>query len=353
MIPADRHSGAPDPPGVARAAAESGTTRPGAPGRSDVNPASGLTRETIERIVGRSGLAGPFPDPARQSAFKFVEDSGRRYKVLAYPGAAAARERFALLQRTGDMFSPCPGRVENCLVHEYVEDSGMRGNSTLAEDIGGFIADLGKIESESMGVREFDDWARTLTESGIFLGRTTAALRRYCARALASPVRWDLEYLDAVPKNFVYGGRRNLTCIDSKHLHPGPEGVSLVKLHANVGEYCRREDYEAIRRVYQERVPENRLDDPAYFDFCLLYYSLFFLVANARRFPLRLNAGNVMNRTRRKIVLRIIGASPRIRFIESLRWEGAFARAWLSNLPDRVLRLTLRLAGGGRRRINT
>lgn len=348
MIPAGRHSGVPDPPGAERAAAGSGTTRPGAPGRPDVNPASGLTREAIERIVALSGLARPLSDPARQSAFTFVEDAGRKYKVLAYPSAAAARERFALLERTGDLFSPCPGRVENCLVHEYVEGSGGEGGLRLAEDIGGFLADLGRIDSEGMNEQEFDDWARTLEENGMFLAVTAAALRRYCADALTRPVRWDLEYLDAVPKNFVYGGRRNLTCIDSKHLHPGPQGVSLAKLHANIGEYCRREDYEAIRRVYQDRVPDNRLDDPAYFGFCLLYYSLFFLVANARRFPLRLNAGNGMNRTRRKIVLGIIEASPWICVLESLRWEWAFARAWMSNLPGRAVRFTLRHTGGGR-----
>lgn len=352
MTGADRHSRGADPPGAAAPGAVSGTTRPGAPGRSDVNPSSALTREAIERIVARSGLAGALSDPARQSQFTYVEDSGRKYKVLAYPSAAAARERFDLLGRTGDLFSPCPGRVENCLVHEFVESSGGGGTSTMAEDIGGFIAELGRIDAEGMQERAFDVWARTLEENGMFLGRTGALLRRYCQAALTRPVRWDLEYLDAVPKNFVYGGRRHLTCIDSKHLHPGPEGVSLAKLRANIGEYCRREDYEAIRRVYQERVPDNRLDDPAYFDFCLLYYSVFFLVANARRFPLRLNAENVMNRTRRKLVLGIIGASPWIRVLENLRWEGVFARAWISNLPARARRFMLRRTGGGRTKIS-
>jgi hypothetical protein len=328
--------------------AGSGTSPAGAPVRCELSSGSALSLADIEQIVAKAGLAGRLSDPARQSALAFVEHSGRKYKVLAYASAAAARQRLTLLGRTGDLFAACLGRVENCLVHEFVEGSGEAGNSHLGDDIGSFLADLAGFAVEPMHEPDFEAWSRTLAEKGIFLRRTIGTLRRYIAGALVVPVRWDLEYLDAVPKNFVYAGKRRLICVDSKHLHPGPQGVSLAKLYSNIGEYCRREDYTAIRNVYQNRVRDNRLDDPAYFEFLLLFYSLFFLVANAGQFSWKMNVENGMNRVRKKTVLGIIGTSRSIRLLEGLWWSAAFDWFWVSKLPRRALRYALRRAGGGK-----
>lgn len=321
---------------------KSGTSHQGAPGHFELSPGSGLSYADIEQIVALSGLTGSLTDPARQSAFAFVHYGGRKYKVRAYASTAAAHARFTLLGRTGSLFVACLGRVENCLVNDFIEGPGEGGNSRLWDDIGNFLADLAGIATEPMHDADFEVWFRKLAERGIFLRRTTGALQRYIAKALVMPIRWDLEYLDALPKNFMYAEKGRLICVDSKHLHPGPQGVSLAKLYANIGEYCRPADYTAIRSAYQNRIRDNRLDDPAYFEFLLLFYSLFFLVAKAGQISWRSVVENGENRIRRKRVLGIIGASRWIRFLEGLWWGAAFGLFWMLKLPVRTLRYALR-----------
>lgn len=328
-------------------AAKSRTPSPVAPGHCELSPGCGLSHAEIEEIVTLSGLNGAQLNPSRRSAHSFVQYSGRKYKVRAYASAAVAKSKFTLLSQTGGFFVACFGRVENCLVFEFVEASLEGGDTHLGSDIGKFLADLAGIAAEPMHEPDFEAWSRTLAEKRIFLRRTAGALRRHIAEALLMPIRWNLEYLDALPKNFVYAGKGRLICVDTKHLHPGPQGVSVAKLYVNIGEYCRQEDYTTIRNAYQDQVRDNRLDDPAYFKFLLLFHSLFFLVANAGQYSWKLNVENRENHIRRKRALEIIGASPWLRFLEGLWWSAAFDLFWLSKLPRHALRSALRRLGWG------
>jgi hypothetical protein len=330
---------------VTEKAAESETSPPEAPGQRELSPASRLSYADLEQIVALWGQTGALSDPSRSTTFAFVQYCGQKYKVLAHASTTAAKRVYTLLTRTGGLFVACLGRVENCLVFEYVDASVEGGDPQVGKDIGNFLADLAGITAEPFDEVNFESWPRALVKERIILRRTGEALQRYLAKALVTPIKWDLEYLDALPKNFVYAGKGRLICVDAKHLYPGPQGVSLAKLYANTGQYCRAEDYAAIRSAYQNRVRDNRLDDPVYFEFLLLYYFLFFLVANAGHFSWRLNVQNRENRIRKKNLLRIIGASRWICFLEGIWWGAAFDLFWILKLPGRTVRFALRQAG--------
>jgi hypothetical protein len=302
-----------------------------------LNPASGLLLTDIEKIVALTGLGGKKPNTAQQWAHAVVHYSGRKYKVCACASAAEADENFMLLSRTGDLFSACYGWTDNCLVFDFAEGSPSIGDERMGEDVGHFLADLAAVTTEPMRDSDYEAWVQSLLRARIFLGRTASHLRTYLARASAAPIQWNMEYLDAVPKNYVYPKNRKIVCIDSKHLYPGPRGVSLVKLHANVGQYCRAEDYAEIRKAYDRRIPDNRLDDPGYFNFLLVFYSLFFLVVNAGKFPWSMNVANEENRIRKKRILAIIGASRWDTFLEGIWWGVAYKFFRALKFPGRVI----------------
>jgi hypothetical protein len=306
-------------------------------GEGKIHPASGLSRKDVEAIIALTGLRGKQPDNAQQWQHAFVEYSGRKYKVCACATAAEAGENFALLSRTEGLFSACFGWIDNCLVFEYAEGLASADNGKMGEDVGDFLANLAAVDAEPMRPSDYEAWLRSLVKNRIILERTAAELREYFSKVLATSIRWDLEYLDAVPKNYVYPEDGKITCIDSKHLYPGPQGVSLVKLHANIGQYCRAEDYAAIRKAYDSRVPDNRLNDPVYFNFLLVFYSLFFLVMNAGKFPWSVNVANEENRIRKNRILAIIGASRTNTLLENFWWGAAFDFFWMAKFPGRVL----------------
>lgn len=264
--------------------------------------------DDLERIVVMSGLGALPVGGRRHTLFRIVEFGGRPYKVRAYRSPIAAQRQLDLTRKVSHLFPSCYGRIEHCLIWEYAKDHGRPQERVLSEDIAGFLAELSNVPSEPLTAEVLDRWCDDLNRVGIFRPSSIDRIRDYFAEVQSEVRHWNYEYLDAVPKNFIYDASGRLLSIDGKHLFPGPRGLSLLKLFCHRDYLLPEKEYRAIADRYLSQVDCAEYNQPRYFDFLMFYYCMVLLAENAHYISRRHNLESNRNRWRKQKVLQIVRA---------------------------------------------
>jgi hypothetical protein len=300
-----------------------------------------LSQEELRDVVELSGVRNiPIAFP-KQTVFRVVRYGAEKFKVRAHLTPGSAADELRLVQPVRDHFVHCHGRVDHCLVWEYLEPAADRPKDIDKADIAEFMVAVAATPSREPDGVELESWWRTLRDGGVFGSQALRQIQAWYLKETPAVRRWNLEYVDALPKNFLARAPGQVVCVDAKHLFEGPRGLGLIKLFCHQGMLLSADDYERMKEIFLEQTGAGEFDDPDYFRFLLFFYCLLFLVKNARLVPRLVNLLSRRNEWRRQTVLDAVNASPGVRLAETLAWNvpRQFYRA--CQLPGRAMaRLT-------------
>lgn len=298
-----------------------------------------LDRVDLLRIVELSGLGGAPLVGKQHTLYRMVDWGGRRFKVRAFRSGEWAQRQLELAARLPHLFPRCYGRVEHCLIWEYVEmapDSKNRMNEGAIAD---FLAEFTKAVVDPLSGKEVGRWCEDMARLGMLLPQTVQRIERYYEQQSQLVKDWHLEYLDAVPKNFIFDKNGRFLSVDAKHIFPGPRGLSLIKLHCHKGRLITKESYDRLVREYQQRVGFEEYEEEEYFDFLLFYYCMVLLADNARYTDRKFNLESKRNRWRKSTVLQLVGAPLWLRVMEEATSGMPFHAHRLREFSGRLARL--------------
>jgi hypothetical protein len=285
--------------------------------RSDVNLVGEerLDLTELQRLVGLSGLGTRPVAGRKKTVFSVVDSAGRKYKVRAFRNADAAQEKLNLVAPVRHLFAPLYGRIGHCVVWGYAEGNG-EAKESVATEAARFLTQLAQVEFPPLSEQQFAGWCEEIGRSLIFLPASLRLMLDYYRENLHRAHHWNIEYMDAVPKNFVFDENGRCVCIDAKHLFVGPRGLGLVKLACQRG-IVASEDYCAeLLRAYRQEIPLEEYDDPRYLDFVRFYYCMMLLQENAHYLPCRHNLESKQNRWRKRLLLDMVKAPAWLRLAE-------------------------------------
>lgn len=298
-----------------------------------------LADDELERLVVLSGLGAAPVTGRKHGTFRIVELGGKPFKIRAYRDATTAQRQLNLIRNVSHLFPVCYGRIGHCLVWEYIKEFDRPPSRSLTEDIGAFLRDLSQVPSAPLTEEDLGGWCDEMGRAGFFRAKSIDRIGRYFRRVGPGIKRWNYEYLDAVPKNFIYDARGRLMSVDGKHLFPGPRGLGLVKLYCHQDYLISGAEYRAIVEAYRRCGDFPEYDDPTYFDFLLFYYCMVLLAENARCMSRRLNMESNRNRWRKTKVLEIIEAPFWMRLVEGARSSVPYHAIRMQHKAMRALEL--------------
>jgi hypothetical protein len=180
-----------------------------------------------------------------------------------------------------------------------------------------FLNELATTQTDGSLDDDFDFLCNNIDLAGIFQPHTIELIRGYYSRAQSLRITSGLEYYDAMPRNFAFNEEGKLFSIDEKHLRIGPRGVSLMK---PMGQLLAA-DFSKLKEAYLERLDWVPFDDPEYRRFLHFYRHMTVLGATTSYRPREINMYDSSFHASRRIILRIVGASPSTRLSEEVRWR--------------------------------
>lgn len=306
----------------------------------DVDALGDFDLATLEKLVLSSQVENTPIAARKYSVHRVLELDGQHFKVRAFRNPTAAQRQLNLIRRIRRLFPKCYGRIGRCLIWDYVPAISLPHEPQVMVDIGRFLAEIAQAEVTPISEDLFVHWCREIERAGIFLPRSINPIISYFANHRLQVPSWNLEYVDALPKNFIYGPDGKFLCIDGKHIFPGPRGLGLIKLHCHVGYLISNDDYLTVVKSYRDRVKFPEYDDPEYFNFLLFYYCMVLLADNAQFISRRCNMESARTRWRKRVILKTVRAPLSISLVERARSDffyfasrlrGRVARFWNSD----------------------
>jgi len=280
-----------------------------------------LSYGDLEEIVRRSKLASREIPEHLYSQFSVVNYNQKHYKVRKYREKWRTDDEISIIRRAPHLFAPYHGRIANYLVYDFVEDTRSEKPASQAQEIGTFLVELASVSANPISAKEFDHWCDELQEARFFRPRTADLIREYFTRRCPEVSHWNAEYIDAVPKNFAVDERGRFVSIDAKHLHIGPRGLGLVKLHHQRNRLISEEEYQKTRDCFCSRLDFHQFSDPDYLNFVSFFYCMVGLLENARFISPCISFNAARNQWRRQIILDAIQAPSSMRWIEAIAWK--------------------------------
>lgn len=284
---------------------------------------SGLEISELEQLVAWSGVVHLPIEARKYSVHRIVEHHGRRFKVRAFRTPGAAQRQLNFIRRVSHLFPHCHGRIDRCLIWDYESGAPVPEGRSVMADIGAFMAGMSQSSTAPLAEGVFDRWCEDIQRAGLFFGKTLGFLKSYFSDFRPNVPSWNLEYLDAVPKNFIYNANGRFLSIDGKHIFSGPRGLGLIKLKCHAGYLISEGEYQQVVRSYRQLVDIPEFDDPKYLKFLLFYYCMVLLADNAQFISRRCNLESARTRWRKQLVFETVDI-PRL-----LRWTER-AVSWLA-----------------------